>query len=110
MTTGFQAARKVSDYWPQAKIENINYFVGAYQPGLSIQKGKITSDDTTYDVVFSALGLSDMHDDDYTVALDGEGGDERVSARSSTGFTIAGIANTEVVRFTVTGRLKGQAG
>jgi hypothetical protein len=83
---------------------------GAGAGNLGIMSLKITSDGTPDPVVFRDHGLPDMADDQYRIFLAGETvaalkPDE--STIATTGFSVIGGGNTEVIHVMVHGKIAG---
>jgi hypothetical protein len=113
MPTG-KAPKKASDHIPWAKDQGIDFLAGAGDHGISIQSKQITqSGASPFSVVFADQDMLDMADATYTVLVGGETvGAPKVdqSTIATTGFDIAGGADTEVLHVLVVGRVKDQIG
>lgn len=98
------------DHDMYAASQGILYPVGAGRAGESLQRKSVTATGATYVFNFVAEGLVDMADALYDVIVQGPNGDERCdyATRATTGFTITGTANAEVLIVLVAGRLAGQ--
>lgn len=99
--------KKVSDYDPVAKDQGYDYVVAAGKPGLGMAAWSYTSDGTPDALTFAAAGFPQMANTAYQVFIGGEVAtlskvDE--STKTTTGFTVLGAANGEVIHVLVVGR------
>src|SRR3990167_2086130 len=104
---------KAQKYWRYLKRLGINWIAAIGAPGQGILAWSYTSDGTPDAQVFAIIQvngetLPDMADTNYQVIVQGETAARTTvdeSSKATTGFTIVGAANAEVVHVLVIGRL-----
>ncbi len=103
--------KRADDFIPYCEGQGIPYLVATNAAGVSIQYASYIAGAGTDAIVFATEGLTNMANATYEAIAFNKTAVARpmvVSARATTGFSIAGQNASDVVTLIIVGRLAGQ--